>query len=117
MPPRFLVFENFNCVWLDPMAHHCSKCKKDVSSVVGTNASLGRKEACPHCSTDLHVCLNCVHYDKTAYNECHEPQAERVLEKDLSNFCDYFKFRSGMASAGGQPSKKDTLKKLDDLFK
>jgi hypothetical protein len=50
----------------------------------------GRRDECPKCRADLHVCKNCQHYESTAYNECREPVAERVQEKDRSNFCDHF---------------------------
>jgi hypothetical protein len=51
-----------------------------------------------------------------SYNECREPQAERVVDKEKSNFCDFFTPRRSGAAAGA-PSKDDLLKKLDDLFK
>jgi len=54
---------------------------------------IGRREMCPHCGADLHACLNCRFYDPGAYNACREPQAERGLEKERANFCDYFAFR------------------------
>lgn len=75
-----------------------------------------RRDTCPSCDADLHTCLNCRHYDESAYNQCRESQAERVLDKDRSNFCDYFAWGS---SQGGQRSndRAEQLKKLDDLFK
>lgn len=60
--------------------------------------------------------MNCRHYDKNSYNECHEPNAERVLEKEKGNFCDYF----SPGSAGhdrAASAKADTLTKLNELFK
>ncbi len=77
---------------------------------------VGRRETCIQCNADLHVCLNCEFYDPKAYNECHEPQADRVLEKDRANFCDYF---SPSAHAKGQEAdpKADAKAKLDALFK
>ncbi|RIL04974.1 MAG: hypothetical protein DCC75_12140 [Proteobacteria bacterium] len=92
--------------------YFCFKCKKSVPLAAGER--VGRRDTCPHCSSDMHVCLNCRHYERTAYNECREPQAERVLDKDRSNMCDYFSYRAG-AAAGDKP--KDQVKKLDELFK
>lgn len=66
---------------------------------------VGRKEECPNCSADVHVCRNCLHYDTSAYNECRESSAERCLEKERSNFCDYFEL-------GGQ---KDGSARGEDL--
>ena len=90
---------------------HCFHCQKN--NVVGDR--VGRRETCAHCGWDLHVCYNCQHYDQSAYNECRETQAERVLEKDKSNFCDYF------SPSQGKKLEKDSTQvaktKLEALFK
>ena len=33
----------------------------------------------------------CEYYDPHSYNECREPIAERVLDKEKANFCDSFR--------------------------
>ncbi|MBX7136647.1 MAG: hypothetical protein K1X83_01595 [Oligoflexia bacterium] len=98
------------------MPYFCFKCAKTLD--LGANAFVARKDECPGCRSDLHVCRNCRHFDPNAYNQCRENQAERIVEKDRSNMCDYFKF-ADRASAGGpvETGSKDQLKKLDDLFK
>lgn len=50
-----------------------------------------RQDSCPKCSRDTHVCKNCFHHDQTFNNQCKESQADRVVDKEKSNFCDYFK--------------------------
>src|SRR4051812_40897916 len=74
----------------------------------------GRRDECSKCHGDVHVCKNCVHYDRAAYNECREPQADVVKEKDRSNFCDYF-------TPGGQgpaiDRQKDLMAAAEALFK
>lgn len=70
----------------------CFHCQKEL-----TMTSVGRREECPHCRSDVHVCKNCHFYDPRAYNECKEPQADVVKEKDRSNFCDYFQLRKGVS--------------------
>jgi len=95
----------------------CFHCKKEVEipALQGV-ARVGLRDTCPHCSTDLHVCLNCVFYDEGAHHECRETQAEWVAKKDRSNRCDYF--RPASASGANQgPSKADQLSVLDALFK
>jgi hypothetical protein len=57
--------------------------------------NIGRREECPHCRADVHVCKNCNFYDPKAYNECRETSADVVREKDRANFCDYFVARTG----------------------
>jgi hypothetical protein len=64
----------------------------------------GRQDICPKCRRDTKVCRNCHFHDRSANNECREPQAERVVDKERSNFCDYFKPR-----AGGGSTEKSAL--------
>lgn len=92
----------------------CFSCKKPL----GLNAGdfVGRRDSCAHCISDIHVCYNCKHYDPIVYNECREPQADRVVEKGKANFCDYFVLAGGNRKRSSE-SKEDSLKKLDDLFK
>jgi hypothetical protein len=76
----------------------------------------GRRDECPKCGADVHVCRNCKNYDIKAYNECREPQADRVQEKDRSNFCDYF----DPAAPGGKSEtdkQKDLRAAAEALFK
>lgn len=76
---------------------------------------VARRDTCEYCDADLHVCCNCAFYDKNAYNECREPQAERVLEKEKSNFCDYF--TPGQGALQQDTAKEDAKAKLEALFK
>jgi hypothetical protein len=50
-----------------------------------------RGDSCPACGRDTKTCRGCEFYDRGSNNDCREPQAERVLEKERSNFCDYFR--------------------------
>lgn len=78
---------------------------------------IGRRDECPSCHADLHACRCCRFYDPSAHNECHEPQADRVLEKEAGNFCDYFSL-TGEHVGGAGGSRKDNAKAaLDALFK
>ena len=97
------------------MPFFCHKCKKEV--ILSSSGRPSRTESCPKCHSDLHVCLNCKFHDRSAYNECKEPSADRVVDKNQSNFCDYFGFADRTTSGEVQDPAKDTLKKLDDLFK
>ncbi len=67
----------------------CASCKKEVT----VEGKVGRRDTCPHCGSDLHSCLNCEFYDEGAYNQCRETEAERVTDKEKSNFCDYFRLK------------------------
>ncbi len=75
----------------------------------------GRADCCPKCQSDLKVCLslNCVFHDTSSYNECREPQAERITEKDRANFCDYFK----VGGTNKQMNNSGSIDELKELFK
>jgi len=89
----------------------CKSCGKSFN-VDG----ISMREECPHCSADIHACVYCKFYNKSAYNECKEPQADRVVDKNRNNFCDYFSFSSdGVSSVPF--NKAAYLKELDSLFK
>lgn len=97
------------------MPYYCFKCQKELS--LPSSTAVGRRDECPSCRSDMHVCKNCRHYDAKAYNECREPQAERVLEKMSANFCDYFDFRDASGPSGIKTTAQHkALKSLDDLF-
>jgi predicted RNA-binding Zn-ribbon protein involved in translation (DUF1610 family) len=91
----------------------CHRCKNELD----VRDKVGRKEACPSCGSDLRVCLNCRFYDPGAYNQCHETQAERVVDKDRSNFCDYFVFNDAASGTGRGETTTDAKAKLENLFK
>ncbi len=96
------------------MEYHCYNCNAELQLPGGKAA---RGDSCFKCRADIRVCKNCLHYDTNAYNECHESQAERVVDKTKANFCDFFSMRSGTAAKATNNTKKDQLGKLDDLFK
>jgi len=89
--------------------HHCGQ-ENSYSDRVGIRAE------CSKCMNDIHVCKNCQFYDPKVYNECREPQAEVVLEKDRANRCEYFQAGAG-AGKSSAPSKDDLLKAAEALFK
>ncbi|MCX5851122.1 MAG: hypothetical protein NT072_03560 [Deltaproteobacteria bacterium] len=91
----------------------CYRCGHEFDDTRQT----GREEVCPGCGRDVHVCRNCAFYDSAAYNQCHEPQAERVLDKERSNFCDFFRFGSGGPRGKETEPARDVKEKLGALFK
>ena len=70
---------------------------------------------CEKCHSDAHVCKNCALYDAKVYNECREPQAEVIREKERANVCDYF--QPGGAGGGQAKSKADLMSAAEALFK
>ena len=70
-----------------------------------SESKIGFREECMKCRSDLHVCKNCEFYDKKSYNECREPSAEVVREKDRANLCDFFSARAPGNSPGDEKAK------------
>jgi hypothetical protein len=76
----------------------------------------GRRDTCPYCSADLHVCFNCRHYSPTASQQCRIPDIEPVKDKKQANFCDEFFFRDIMPQTP-QSGPEAIKKKWEDLFR
>lgn len=91
---------------------NCYHCQKSIP-VLGA-FKITRTEECPYCSTSLHCCRMCKFYDPKVYNECHESNADRIVDKEKSNFCDYFVLSDGK-NAGADKEKLVSL--AESLFK
>ena len=72
------------------MSHNlaCFRCGASLSAL---SLPLSRRDQCPDCSADLHICKMCVHFDKSVPRQCREDGAEDVTDKLRPNFCDWFK--------------------------
>ncbi|MGB0453355.1 MAG: hypothetical protein ACPGJV_06540 [Bacteriovoracaceae bacterium] len=91
---------------------HCHSCKKALD--IDPNQKIFKSEECPYCYADLRCCKMCSFYDPSAYNECREPSAQRVLEKEKANFCDFFKLQGAQSE---EEKKENLLSAADSLFK
>lgn len=87
--------------------HHCGRALSALE--------YGRQDICPGCRRDTRVCRNCLHFDPSLNNQCRENQAERVVDKDRSNFCDYFS--PIVTTASGAKSAQDIKSAAEALFK
>ena len=92
------------------MTGACHRCGR---AVVGVER-VGRRETCQGCGAELHCCRNCRFHDPGMHNQCREPQAERQVDKERGNFCEYFTL--GPPSGGGGESS-GARAKLDALFR
>jgi hypothetical protein len=92
----------------------CFSCSAAVEQAAGER--VGFRETCPACDADLHVCLNCILYDSSAYNQCRESNAEWVSDRERANRCDYFALGDAVGGAAG-PEPQDARAALDSLFK
>ena len=82
---------------------------------------IGFRAACPNCSSDLHVCVNCRYYAKGKPNDCLIPGTEPIRDREAANFCEDYKplIPAAAPPSGGQarrilgePEKKKDFKSL-----
>lgn len=91
---------------------YCYSCNHELDNEAGER--VGRHEECNKCRTSLRCCRMCHFYDKLVYNECREPNAERLLDKEKPNFCSYFVLGNGKDAGSG---KDELLAQANALFK
>lgn len=77
---------------------------------------LRRRDECPACGADLHVCRMCEFYATSVAKSCREPVAEEVTDKERSNFCDYFRGRPVVHAAGGIGEAEAARAQLEAMF-
>ena len=77
---------------------------------------LRRRDECPACGADLHVCRMCEFYEPSVAKSCREPIAEEVTDKERANFCDYFRGQPGVDSAGGVGEAESARSQLEAMF-
>jgi hypothetical protein len=97
------------------MAHDlcCFRCGESLSAL---SLPLSRRDQCPACSADLHVCKMCLYFDRNAPRQCREDGAEDVTEKERPNFCDWFKPSDRAFDPAGKDAAAAAAEKLAALF-
>jgi hypothetical protein len=97
----------------------CWRCGADVAL-----ERVGARDACEKCHAYLHCCRGCDFYEPGAHNDCREPSAEPVADKEQGNFCDFFRFGSApRAAVAGKASREpaergtEARARLDALFR
>lgn len=87
----------------------CWKCGTVLSLT-----SVTRRDECPGCRAELHVCRMCRFFDPNVSQACREPIAEPVLHKERANFCGYFEVSANAyrAASDGQRARQQ----LESLF-
>ena len=93
----------------------CFSCHAPIELASGER--VGVRDACPRCGADLRVCRNCAHHDPAAYNECREPQAERVADRERANRCEWFSPATGARDGADGDRRDDARAALDALFR
>jgi hypothetical protein len=92
---------------------NCWKCIKELD----TRDGVGFRDRCPSCDSPIHVCLNCAFYDVSYNNQCRETMAERVVDKNRPNFCEYFAPGTKEVRPQRAPGGEQVKANLEALFK
>lgn len=95
---------------------HKVVCHQCGESLAALSLPLSRRDQCPGCSTDLHVCKMCVHFDRHVPRQCREDGAEDVKEKERPNFCDWFIPSENAFDADRKSEADAAMNALDALF-
>jgi ribosomal protein L40E len=91
-------------------------CWKCGASLDGLPLPLGRREECPQCHADLHVCRLCEFHDPSVSRGCREPVADEVGDKERANFCGYFTALPSAHRPADSSAADEARAKLSDLF-
>lgn len=97
----------------EPYELYCWKCGTDLKSVP---RPFSRFAVCPECKTDLHVCRMCRYYDLKYVGRCSHDFADKVLEKEKSNFCSHFRPNPDAYQGGEKGEKQKAQQELESLF-
>ena len=92
----------------------CFSCGRDTG--LGPGDKVFRSDECPGCGAWTRVCLMCRFHDAAAYNQCREERAERVVDKERANHCDYFVL-AGARAPGGDDAGAGAAAAAEALFK
>ena len=81
--------------------------------MTGNSAPNGGGIYCMNSSPSM---TNCTFYSKGSHWDCRETIDEPVREKNRSNFCGFFKFKTGRAGDPQTGAGQNARKAFDSLF-
>jgi len=96
----------------DDVIGHCWHCGADL-----TAADYGRETSCLTCGKPTRCCRNCRFYQRGRPNDCIEPIAEPVADKQRANFCELFDPAPTPAGDAARPDADGLRQAAEDLFK
>jgi hypothetical protein len=95
---------------------HSVACFRCGNSLAELSLPLSRQDQCRQCGSYLHVCRMCRSYDPAAVDQCLEDDAERVRDKDVLNYCEYFVATEGAFDPAAKTEADTARERLDALF-
>jgi hypothetical protein len=94
---------------------HCVACGHEHALASGER--IAYRDTCARCGADLHSCRHCAQHDPGAYNECREPGAERIADRERANRCEWFTPPTGRGAGDGPDARPRALDALQALFR
>ena len=94
------------------MKHRCYFCKNEIE----LQGRILNKDVCSGCHRDLHSCVQCRFHDPGYHDQCGEPRAEKVRDREQRNVCEFFELGGESQDRSNRETEK-SRKALDDLFK
>lgn len=91
----------------------CWKCGERLQR---SRAPIRRLDECQVCQAPLHVCRMCRHYDSRLINACRHDHADKVVEKEHANFCQFFRPRANANMSAVDRESNTSRMELDDIF-
>ena len=88
---------------------YCAFCDAELPA----DLRVGRETLCPHCDGHLHACIQCRFYEPTLHNQCLEPEADYVGDRQKANFCEFFQLpgtRATSTTGKAQPGRNDAVR-------
>jgi hypothetical protein len=95
---------------------HDLVCWKCGASLAALSLPLMRRDECPACRAELHVCRMCADYAVGIAKQCREPTAEEVNDKQHANFCDFYRPHSGAYVPRDTTAADQARTELEKLF-
>lgn len=89
----------------------CWQCGAKLKDVI---LPMSRREECPQCRADQHVCKMCIHLDNKGF--CREVRAEDQSDREKANFCDYFSPANNVFVQKDLKKAQDAKARLAELF-
>ncbi len=96
---------------LEEKEMNCAFCGKKIEM----EDKVGRNDLCRHCGRDLRCCRQCKFFDSRSYNECREVMAERIVDKERANACEFYAPRGSNQTNAHRVATARTA--LEALFK
>jgi hypothetical protein len=91
----------------------CWKCGASLSAL---SLPLMRRDECPKCRAELHVCRMCTDFDESVAKRCREPTADEVHDKEHANFCGFYAPRAAAYKPRDSDAAEQARQALDKLF-